>query len=50
MKAFQTDNDLEATGQVDQNTAEVLQSELMEHIRNGEDDLQLEKALEIITK
>ncbi|PWU69277.1 S41 family peptidase [Gracilibacillus dipsosauri] len=50
VKAFQTDNDLEATGQVDQNTAEVLQSELMEHIRNGEDDLQLEKALEIITK
>jgi carboxyl-terminal processing protease len=50
VKSFQQDNDIAVTGAVDQATAEVIQAKLMEHIRSGEDDFQLDKAIEILTK
>lgn len=46
--AFQEEHDLEATGEIDQETAGLVEAELVEHIRNGEDDQQLEKALQEI--
>jgi carboxyl-terminal processing protease len=48
VKAFQQDNDLEVTGKVDKETAGMLETKIIEKIRSGEDDLQLEKALEIV--
>ncbi|MBP1969388.1 carboxyl-terminal processing protease [Virgibacillus natechei] len=42
---FQADNDLEVTGEVDSDTAGTIETNVVEKIRNGEDDLQLEKAL-----
>lgn len=46
--AFQEEYDLEATGEIDQDTAGMIEAELIDHIRNGEDDQQLEKAIEEI--
>ena len=46
VKQFQKDNDLEVTGVVDEETAGLIEAKVVEHIRNGENDLQLEKALE----
>src|SRR5690625_3941951 len=46
VKEFQEDNDLEATGKVDEETAGMIQTEVVDRIRNNEDDVQLEKALE----
>ncbi|WP_164216641.1 S41 family peptidase [Virgibacillus sp. YIM 98842] len=48
--AFQEEHDLESTGEIDQDTAGLIEAELVEHIRNGEDDQQLEKALQEIYK
>lgn len=45
VKAFQNDNDLEATGEVDEITAGLIESQVIEKIRSGEDDQQLEEAL-----
>ncbi|WP_373893369.1 S41 family peptidase [Virgibacillus natechei] len=42
---FQTDNDLEATGEVDEETAGMIETNVVENIRSGEDDQQLEEAL-----
>ncbi|MFC4404931.1 S41 family peptidase [Gracilibacillus xinjiangensis] len=50
VEAFQEDNELEVTGEVDQSTAEVLQTKLVEKVRSGANDLQLEKAIEVLTK
>ncbi|GGA67277.1 S41 family peptidase [Ornithinibacillus halotolerans] len=50
VKQFQQDNDLSATGVVDQDTAGTLEGKVIERIRSGEDDIQLEKALEEIYK
>lgn len=46
VKQFQADNDLNVTGKVDENTAGLIEAKVVEHIRNGEDDQQLKKALE----
>ncbi|WP_087972580.1 S41 family peptidase [Oceanobacillus rekensis] len=46
VKAFQTDNDLDATGKVNQETAGLIETQLIEKVRNGDDDEQLETALE----
>ncbi|WP_156288335.1 S41 family peptidase [Oceanobacillus salinisoli] len=46
VEQFQQDNDLEVTGVVDEETAGLIEAKVVEHIRNGEDDAQLEKALE----
>ncbi|WP_100010437.1 S41 family peptidase [Lentibacillus sediminis] len=45
VEAFQADQDLEVTGEVNQETAGVMEAALVEQIRNGEDDRQLEEAL-----
>jgi carboxyl-terminal processing protease len=46
--AFQEEHDLEATGEIDQETAGLIEAELVEHIRSGEEDQQLERALQEI--
>ena len=45
VKAFQADNDLSSTGEVDEETAGLIEAKIMEKIRSGEDDVQLDKAL-----
>jgi len=45
---FQKDHDLKATGEIDEDTAFAIESEVIEVIRSGEEDLQLEKALETL--
>lgn len=45
IKDFQSDNDLKATGEIDEETAALIESEVIERIRSGEDDQQLEEAL-----
>ncbi|MFC3041304.1 S41 family peptidase [Virgibacillus xinjiangensis] len=46
VRNFQSDHELEETGEVDEETAGVLEANIMEKIREGEDDRQLEKALQ----
>lgn len=46
VKSFQKDHDLKVTGKVDEETAGVIESNVVEKIRSGEDDVQLETALE----
>lgn len=50
VKEFQEDNDLPVTGKVDEQTAGTIDAKVIEKIRSGEDDLQLEKALEELYK
>ena len=50
LKAFQNANEMEATGQLDKKTAEVIQTKIIEKIRSGENDLQLQTALKLIAK
>ena len=45
VKAFQSDNDLKATGEVDKDTARLIETKIVEKVRSGKDDKQLEKAL-----
>lgn len=45
IESFQSDNDLEVTGIIDQQTAGMIDSKVIEKIRSGEDDLQLEEAI-----
>ncbi|SET09919.1 carboxyl-terminal processing protease [Oceanobacillus limi] len=45
---FQQENDLTDTGEVDQETASMIEYQVVETIREGKDDLQLEKALEVL--
>lgn len=48
VEQYQKDNDLEVTGEIDEVTAEKLQTSVIEKIRSGEDDIQKEKALEVL--
>lgn len=50
LKAFQNANEMEATGQLDKKTAEAIQTKIIEKIRSGENDLQLQTALKLIAK
>ncbi|MFD1849008.1 S41 family peptidase [Oceanobacillus bengalensis] len=50
VRAFQTDNEIEATGVVDKKTAGLIEAKVVETIRNGENDSQLEIALEELYK
>ncbi len=50
VEAFQQDQELNVTGEVDEKTAEVLQTTIIEKIRNNEDDYQLEKAIDTLTE
>lgn len=45
---FQRDHGLTTNGELDSETAYVIESEILDVIRNGEQDLQLEKALETL--
>jgi carboxyl-terminal processing protease len=48
VKAFQQENDVKATGDVDEKTAGLIEGKIVEKIRSGEDDQQLESALEAL--
>lgn len=48
VKDFQKDHDLSVTGKIDEETAGSIEVELIDRIRSGEDDRQLEKALETL--
>ena len=50
LKAFQNANEMEMTGQLDKKTAEAIQNKIIEKIRSGENDLQLQAALKLIAK
>ncbi|AXI10002.1 peptidase S41 [Oceanobacillus zhaokaii] len=50
VKQFQADQKLESTGIVDEETAGMIEAKLIEKIRSGEDDQQLETALKEIYK
>jgi len=50
VETFQADNDLSVTGEVDKQTAGMIDSKVIEKIRSGEDDLQLEEALKELYK
>ncbi|CRH97549.1 Uncharacterised protein [Streptococcus pneumoniae] len=41
---------MEATGQLDKKTAEAIQTKIIEKIRSGENDLQLQSALKLMAK
>jgi carboxyl-terminal processing protease len=45
VEAFQSENDLDVTGIVDEQTGGMIDSKVIERIREGADDLQLEEAL-----
>lgn len=45
VKQFQKENDLKATGEIDEDTAGVIEAAIVKRIRDGKDDKQLEKAL-----
>ncbi|WP_242143841.1 MULTISPECIES: S41 family peptidase [unclassified Bacillus cereus group] len=50
VKAFQNANQMEATGELDKKTAEAIQNKIIEKIRSGENDLQLQAALKLMAK
>ena len=50
VRSFQEENDLEVTGQIDEKTAGAIEAAVVEIIRSGEQDLQLEKALDVLYK
>ncbi|MDG4657169.1 S41 family peptidase [Ectobacillus antri] len=50
VKAFQQMNKLKETGIIDQKTADTIQNKIIEKIRSGENDLQLQAALKLIAK
>ncbi|AIF68073.1 peptidase S41 [Terribacillus saccharophilus] len=46
VKQFQQDNDLQASGEVNQETADLLQTKIIEQVRDGKHDNQMDKALQ----
>src|SRR5699024_7432479 len=48
VKDFQKEDDLEVTGEIDDEMEGKLETEIIEAIRDGDDDKQLEKALEVL--
>ncbi|WP_368654427.1 S41 family peptidase [Ornithinibacillus sp. 4-3] len=48
VKDFQQKNDLQVTGEVDQQTGDLLEAKIIEKIRDKDDDLQLNKAIEAL--
>lgn len=50
VKQFQQDNDLQATGKIDKETAGLIEAQIVDHIRSGDDDQQMAKALEELYK
>ncbi|MDQ0206747.1 carboxyl-terminal processing protease [Alkalicoccobacillus murimartini] len=47
VKAFQESVDIEATGEINQETATALQERIVEEIRKSDNDVQLQKAIEL---
>ncbi|MBO1001558.1 S41 family peptidase [Pseudogracilibacillus auburnensis] len=47
---FQKDNNIKVTGEIDEKTAYAIETEVIDMIRSGEKDLQLQKALEVLYK
>ncbi|KHE69390.1 S41 family peptidase [Halobacillus sp. BBL2006] len=50
VEAFQSDEGLKATGQVDEKTGGKLEEKVVEEVRNEENDRQMQKALEVLFK
>ncbi|KSU87671.1 MULTISPECIES: S41 family peptidase [Priestia] len=50
VKAFQKTNDQKVTGEIDEDTAALLQTKLLEKIKSKEDDRQLETALKLASE
>ncbi|SFD96646.1 carboxyl-terminal processing protease [Lentibacillus persicus] len=50
VEAFQAEHDLEVTGEVGEKTAGAIEQEVVDRIRNGKDDLQMEEALNSLYK
>ncbi|WP_413378426.1 S41 family peptidase [Alkalihalobacillus sp. 1P02AB] len=48
VRVFQQDNGIESTGEIDEETAAEIQSQIIEQIRDRENDQQLQKAIELI--
>ncbi|SDQ25490.1 carboxyl-terminal processing protease [Virgibacillus salinus] len=48
VQAFQADNDLEVTGEINEKTAGQIQAKIVEKVRDGDDDRQKEKALNVL--
>jgi len=48
LENYQADQDLESTGELNQETADMLLTNIIELVRSGEDDLQKEKAIEVL--
>lgn len=46
VEAFQEDHELAVTGEVDEETAGLIEAKVVEQIRSGEDDVQLQTAME----
>lgn len=47
VREFQEDHDLDETGQLDEATAQKIQEEIQAHIRDVENDAQLNRAIEL---
>lgn len=50
LQAFQVDEELTGTGELDQQTADLIQTRIIERMRSGQDDRQKERAIESIIK
>src|SRR5690625_2994499 len=50
VKAFQQANDLTVSGEINEQTAELIEAKIVEKIRAGEDDIQLETAIQSLYK
>lgn len=50
VKAFQKDHDLKVTGTLNKDTATKLEATIIDEIRNEKNDLQLQKAIEVLFK
>ena len=47
---FQKDHNLQADGIIDEETAGSIEADIIEKIRNGKDDMQLQKAMDVLYK
>lgn len=50
VKAFQRSNNIDVSGKIDEKTAQTLQENIIDSIRNPENDVQLETAVELLAK
>jgi carboxyl-terminal processing protease len=48
VKQFQKEHDAKSTGEIDKDTAGMIEADIMERIRDGKDDKQLKKALNVL--